>query len=304
VGNGLTRRYIYDGEDLLLEYDESNTLQARYTHGPGVDEPIAMTRGSASYFYHQDGLGTVTELTDGSGTTAKSYAYDSWGNILAQTGTVENPYTYTGREFDAETGLYYYRERYYDPQTGRFLQKDPIGLRGGDFTLYAYVGNDPIDRIDPYGLYLTWVHKRITRAALANIGRRRFCGKFSNLPELVANVDFDPSWNISQDPANAHWHGLANGDEPKDQARSKFARYLDGQLKACTAEGLARALHAVQDTSSEGHWNFQSYYDGSVDISHIFSDAYPNPNNEVAGRVLSEGILGRFLESCPCTCGQ
>jgi len=150
VGNGITRRYIYDGEDILLEYNETNTLQARYTNGPGIDEPIAMQRGGSNFFYHADGLGTVTELTDGSGATAQSYAYDAWGNIIQQTGAVENPYTYTGREFDAETGLYYYRARYYDSKIGRFLQKDPIGFRGG-VNFYAYVGNNPIRFKDPFG---------------------------------------------------------------------------------------------------------------------------------------------------------
>ncbi len=75
VANGQTKRYIYDGEDILLEYDGANVLQARYTHGPGIDEPIAVTKGSNTFFYHQDGLGSVTDLTDSSGVTAKSYSY-------------------------------------------------------------------------------------------------------------------------------------------------------------------------------------------------------------------------------------
>ncbi|NGZ04520.1 MAG: hypothetical protein CV090_15875, partial [Nitrospira sp. WS238] len=147
-----TRRYIYDGEDILLEYDGTNTLQARYTHGPGIDEPIAVTRAGSTFFYHQDGLGSVTDLTDSAGATAKSYAYDAYGNIVDQTGTVDQPYTYTGREIDSESGLYYYRARYYDPVTGRFLQEDPIGFDGGDPNLYAYVGNNVPNGKDPKGL--------------------------------------------------------------------------------------------------------------------------------------------------------
>lgn len=152
VGNGQTRRYVYDGEDILLEYDETNALLARYTHGPGIDEPVAMVRGGANYFYHQDGLGSVTELTDGAGATAKAYAYDAYGNILEQTGTVENPYAYTGRELDADTGLYYYRARYYDPRIGRFLQKDPIGFGSGSPNLYTYAFNSSVNLADPLGL--------------------------------------------------------------------------------------------------------------------------------------------------------
>ncbi len=154
VANGQTKRYIYDGEDILLEYDGSNVLQARYTHGPGIDEPIAVTKGGSTFFYHQDGLGTVTDLTDSTGATAKSYAYDAYGNMLESPGMLEQPYTYTGREFDAESGLYYYRARYYDASTGRFLQKDPIGFNGGDLNVYSYVSNAPLIFADPYGLRL------------------------------------------------------------------------------------------------------------------------------------------------------
>ncbi|MEQ1846911.1 MAG: RHS repeat-associated core domain-containing protein, partial [Nitrospira sp.] len=146
-----TRRYVYDGEDILLEYDGTNTLQARYTHGPGVDEPLAVTRGSSTYFYHADALGSVSELTDSAGAVAKAYAYDSYGNIVDQTGSIENNYAYTSREFDSETGLYYYRARSYDASSGRFLQKDPIGRKRGA-NLYPYVRNSPPNATDSTGL--------------------------------------------------------------------------------------------------------------------------------------------------------
>jgi RHS repeat-associated protein len=159
VANGQTKRYIYDGEDIVLEYDGANVLQARYTHGPGIDEPIAVTKGSSTYFYHQDGLGSVTDLTDSSGATAKSYAYDAYGNILESPGTVEQTFTYTGREFDVESGLYYLRARYYDPSTAKFLQADPLGIAAG-VNLYSYVRNNPLNLIDPTGLSpLGWIVK-------------------------------------------------------------------------------------------------------------------------------------------------
>lgn len=79
--------------------------------------------------------------------------YDAYGSILESPGTLEQPYTYTGREFDAESGLSYYRARNYDPSSGRFLQKDPIGFSGGDINLYNYVGNNPARWIDPLGLF-------------------------------------------------------------------------------------------------------------------------------------------------------
>jgi RHS repeat-associated protein len=80
---------------------------------------------------------------------AASYTFDSFGNITNSTGTLTNPLRYTGREFDSETALYYYRARYYDPSTGRFLSEDPIGFEG-DTNFYRYVFNDPIVESDPF----------------------------------------------------------------------------------------------------------------------------------------------------------
>jgi RHS repeat-associated protein len=104
-------------------------------------------------FYHADGLGSMTELTDGSGTVVQRYSYEAFGALLASRGTVTQPYTFIARELDPETGLYHYRARTYDPTTGRFLQEDPVGFEGGDYNLYRYVLNDPVNLVDPFGLF-------------------------------------------------------------------------------------------------------------------------------------------------------
>jgi RHS repeat-associated protein len=80
------------------------------------------------------------------------YEYSAYGEIVTQEGGLSNPFTYISREYDPESGLYYYRARYYDAEVGRFLQTDPIGFAGGDANLYAYVGNNPVNWIDPLGL--------------------------------------------------------------------------------------------------------------------------------------------------------
>jgi RHS repeat-associated protein len=102
-------------------------MQARYTHGPGIDQPLMMERGGQVYFYHLDGQFNVAQLTDASGNSVCSYSYDSFGRTqLCQ--NVANPYGFAGREYDAESGLYYMRARYYDPSLGRFLSADPLDL--------------------------------------------------------------------------------------------------------------------------------------------------------------------------------
>jgi RHS repeat-associated protein len=182
VGGTITR-YVFDLEDILFEYDGNNTLRARYTHGPGIDDPIAMERGGQSYFYHTDGLGSITHITDSSKQIVSSYSYDAFGNITSKTGSLTNPYTYTGREYDPESGFYYYRARYYDPEIGRFLQPDPLDMAmvilirqyfpGSPMSgvlyqyalktpifisnVYPYCLNNPVNLIDPDGFVVLTV---------------------------------------------------------------------------------------------------------------------------------------------------
>lgn len=145
-----TTYYVYDSEDIILEYNQKGKIAARYTHGPSIDEPISIERNNKLYYYHYDGLGSVTSLTNRKGKTAESYSYDSFGNLKRQGNKVKNSFTYTGREYDRETGLYYYRNRYYDPKIGRFLTQDPIGMIDGP-NLYTYCNNNPINFVDPFG---------------------------------------------------------------------------------------------------------------------------------------------------------
>ena len=146
-----TTIYAYDGANVTAELGAGGNLLAYYTQGAGIDEPLGITESGGTSYYHADGLGSITSLTGGSGQLANSYVYDSFGNLTASTGTIPNPFQYTGREFDSETGLYYYRARYYDPSVGRFLSEDPIRfIEGADF--YLYVANDPTALADPSGL--------------------------------------------------------------------------------------------------------------------------------------------------------
>jgi RHS repeat-associated protein len=149
-----TTNYLYDGYNVIEDLDNSGNVLARYTQGTHVDEWLAELRSGTSSYYERDGLGSVTSLSNSAGALANTYTYDSYGKVMASTGTLANPFQYTGRESDQETGLYYDRARYYDPAAGRFLSEDPIGFHGGiDF--YAYVANNPIIFTDPSGLQHT-----------------------------------------------------------------------------------------------------------------------------------------------------
>jgi len=145
--------YAYDGDNLVEETDGTGAVVGRYSQGLGIDEPLATVTGGASAYYQADGLGSVTSLSTTGGTLGETYAYGSFGKT-SSTGSLFNPFQYTGREFDPETGLYYYRARYYDPANGRFLSEDPIGFEGRDSNFYRYSGNRPADFRDYLGLTL------------------------------------------------------------------------------------------------------------------------------------------------------
>jgi RHS repeat-associated protein len=146
-----TTNYLYDGpNDLIEEIDNSGNVLAKYTQTTNIDEPLSELRSGATSYYEQDGIDAVTSLTNPTGTVANSYTFDSYGKLTASTGTLANPFQYTGRELDGETGLYYYRARYYDSNTGRFISADPLEF-GGGVNFYSYALNSPVNLRDPRG---------------------------------------------------------------------------------------------------------------------------------------------------------
>ena len=162
IDNGSTViNYLYDVAQVIEERDGNWNLLRRYDYGPRIDEPISMYDSSIStfYFYQRDGLGSVTEITDEQGDTIEHYRYSpygklkiynsSWSELTAS--SAGDPYFFTGRRFDEESGLYYYRARMYSAKVGRFLQVDPVGFRDG-FNLYVFVHNNAINWVDPWGL--------------------------------------------------------------------------------------------------------------------------------------------------------
>jgi RHS repeat-associated protein len=131
--------------------DNSGNVLARYTRTTNVDEVLSEFRSATASYYVQDGGASVTSLSNASGALANTYIYDSFGKLTASTGTVTNPFQYAGRELDQETDSYYYRARYFDQNSGRFISEDPIGNEDG-MNFYAYVGNNPTNYFDPSGL--------------------------------------------------------------------------------------------------------------------------------------------------------
>lgn len=159
--------YVYDGLDPIAEYEEPSPQYANYYRGLGRILSMQPIRGSGGgnqvFYYHDDGLGSVTALTKNQGASEHDYRYSDYGRILGNNGHAadasnftdpHNHYTYTGQEWDEEIQLFHFYAREYEPETGVWLQQDPYrGRIDNPMTLnrYGYVGDNPINLSDFYG---------------------------------------------------------------------------------------------------------------------------------------------------------
>jgi len=165
VEGGVTKRYVLDlnadMSRILAETNANGTVTGYYVYGIGLISRIETD--DTRHFYHFNNRGDTVALTDASGDITDSYAYDEYGQLLATTGTTDNPFKFVGRFGVMEEGsnLYSMRARIYDGEEGRFLSEDPLGFKGGDWNIYAYVLANPIVDIDPSGLAGTesWWYK-------------------------------------------------------------------------------------------------------------------------------------------------
>ncbi len=152
IVNGVSTYYLYDGLNLVAELDSSGDALAWYVYSLSVDEPLARISNSGDVrYYHTDILGSIVALTNSSGASVTQYNYSPFGVTQVIGEDLDQPFRFTGREWDSELAMYYYRARYYSPTLARFITEDPIRYQSGDVNWYRYVNNNPINNIDPLG---------------------------------------------------------------------------------------------------------------------------------------------------------
>lgn len=179
-----TSRFIYDGWNMIRELDGSGQSTASYIYGLDLSQSLQGAGGVGGilaridhstdtvYNYFYDANGNVGQLVDAdSAALAASYEYDPYGNVVASSGALadSNPFRFSSKYFDGESGLYYYGYRYYSPDLGRWLNRDPMG-EGGGLNTYAFVANNPLLFIDPTGLYGIDIHLGLTHYLAINAG--------------------------------------------------------------------------------------------------------------------------------------
>jgi RHS repeat-associated protein len=159
--NGSVAYLYYDGWNLIQEGSQSSYAERQYIHGARVDEIVAQITPPNNWirYFHYDANGNCTLQTDGGGNIAEQYDYDAfgfpyfydaWGNNIGYS-PWGNRVLFTGREWLKDLKLYDYRNRLYQPELGRFMQPDPKEFAAGDYNLYRYCHNDPVNRTDPMG---------------------------------------------------------------------------------------------------------------------------------------------------------
>jgi RHS repeat-associated protein len=251
-----------------------------YLNGPGMDDKLRQSSAATGPLYFlQDQLGSTVALTDPAGGVAERLSYEPFGGGGASALT---RFTYTGRERDAQTGLMYYRARWYDPAQGRFLSEDPAGFAGG-INKYAYVSNNPISKTDPLGLYEIDVHYYLTYY----LARQTGCFTKKEAADIAngnQTTDEDPRFSPASkdDPIkphqNAHYHGLTD-DETR---RQDLANLLESSNHGSRAERLTnfgRYMHYFQDVFSHRDYHNSLY-------GHLFDLHTPDKTN--GGRGASE----------------
>ena len=177
TANVLTKheKFVYDGYKLIQVLDALNSdavtmAFAWHPESTGLDTPFSMMYDGETYYYVTDGNKNVMSLIDAAGTKVAEYVYDPFGRLLSSTGSLAeiNPFRFSSEYHDDETGLVYYNYRYYSPELGRWISRDPIEEEGG-VNLYAMVENSPVNKIDLYGnisrlftqIYMYWATRMV-----------------------------------------------------------------------------------------------------------------------------------------------
>lgn len=263
VSNSVETRYYYDSARVIEEQDNLGNTQATYVYGNYIDEVLTMDRAAQVYYYHQNTIWSVTSVTDATATIVEQYAYDAYGMVTITNGAnipvplnswgtphsaIDNPYMFTGRRIDEETGLYYYRARYYDSDKGRFLSRDPLGYVEG-WNLYEYANGSPLNFTDPSGL------DPVTLGGVALEGAKIAASVVLDVVKTTAGIDFR-----SDQQSKKGIRDKTSNNKPKKCVS-----------KARTANVWTRKLSAVTGTSHKTVFKLDFEWNGCDVTGAVFN---------------------------------
>ncbi|MHA3916455.1 PKD domain-containing protein [Halovulum sp. GXIMD14793] len=230
-GTITTQVFVYDGPNVLFVFTTEGgvTKARRWMNAYGLDKrygfedyPSASPNPGNGMVYevHQDYLGSIVAVVDPTtGTQVSRYRYDSFGQRTVISESVKPGYGFTGQQFDEETGLGYFRARYYDPKEGRFLSTDPLGFPDGPLNGYNYVAATPYQHVDPTGMSMAapLVSTMVRQADITNEQTMLNAGIAGRMAALIANALLDAAYNFgtSTRGRDVNYPGISSVGTPK-----------------------------------------------------------------------------------------
>ncbi|MFS2032752.1 RHS repeat-associated core domain-containing protein [Polaromonas sp. CT11-55] len=302
--------YVYDESGKLLGEYDANGTPIYETVYLGVPVGVITQTGTAGasniaiglYNVSTDQVGAPRVLARQSD-EAIVWRWDS-AEAFGATAPDQNPSSLgtfsfnqrlPGQIFDAESGLFQNWNREYSPRIGRYMQSDPIGLKGGINT-FAYVRGNPVSRIDPRGLFDEVHHRELTNKSVSEEGLRKLLG--DEFGQEVADVD---KWRHSQkaDAEHSPWHNMCAPGQTAEAVQIIVQRIVDDAIESCDKKKLTLAVHAIQDGSARGHKGCQTW-NGHVSWAHLKGDIAPDDDEKAEAVRNTRQLIRKFAEKCSC----
>ena len=277
--DGVTTTHIWDGQNMAGEITEDNFTG--YLRGARL---IARQMGDNTQYYHFNGHGDTSSITDGNGTALRNYTYDAFGNVEHLHDLDTNPFRYCGEYYDAETGFIYLRNRYYDPSMGRFISEDPV--RDG-LNWYVYCRNNPIKYIDPTGYWAT------------------SDSKYSSTVQAML-LQLTVAWHMA--PTGEQKTDISNrANEIRETVSSGFGAFLDKgkSITGAAADEFSWFLGGDVSGAERDYWLSEAQkYQSDIKIddetglrSMMFIAGIISPSPDDAWRMISKKASKEMLET-------
>ena len=280
----------YDGEAPVFMYEPIKVASLGSLIGILSQAVVAQVAQPKVYYFLNDHLGTPLLMTDESNKVVWEGRYDPFGECIVHPfATIENNFRLPGQYYDKETGLHYNYHRYYQARTGRYVTADPIGQAGG-INFFAYVGNNPVNSVDPSGLLAGPWHFWITYVTGWNSGYG-IRGSF----ELALGVTAQDRESMAKAASAANIHAMA-GQLPSGQYQSQ-AEALAAAAGIIKSGPLFSALHAGQDLPGHKGESMANFGLNWSTVRHIFRDIFPSLETISAAFQDSKNILSS-RQSC------
>ena len=217
--------------------------------GGGIGGLLQLHQGGCDYVYLYDGKGNVTALLDSTGATAAQYKYDDFGKLVAESATLNQPFQFSTKRYDPDTGLVYYGYRFYNPAIERWMNRDPLGEEGG-INLYGFTGNNPVNWIDPWGLikYNTTDTSKTGRLTGDTLSFAECLEKCAGCELTVTGG----SEKTGHSEGSKHYTG-----EAVDFSLAKNPNLTGDTVKKCYEECAKSNYYGQKEGGTYPHWHFQ-----------------------------------------------